>query len=328
MEISHILIPSKVQKLFNLNMTLRLKIIWTIDLIRESIRCGKKFFRSQDFTVNPEKSFFFEIIVSCESDNVIVSLHSKNQNMKYTFVDLYMCDLVGEKKSKLQIEDQDESKTRFHAINISEFGRSLKFDCYLSCYEKFYKRELSIYNLKETIFQENLSRLYKNKELLDFSIVFDSMKTSMKTKAHKLFLQSISPYFEAKDRFNSENDQHTTNELNLSNDPDVTQLIIEVFLDFVYSMKSISEMENIVYELWIFCDKFDFVDLKNYCEVILCNSINEKNIIEVLSFVENYSCEDLKFTALLYAHQHLKELKEIDEFNKLLKSKKFLKSLM
>lgn len=181
--------------------------------------------------------------------------------------------------------------------------------------------ESHLYRKKFTL--KNYGSLYEKNELCDVTFV----TTGGELRAHTVILAIASPYFLA--MFRHKNLKESTERVvDLTNDTDVTVEVFRGFLDYVYGLKSVESLKNIVMELLVLADKYDIQELKKACEQYLCDDLDEDNVSKLLYFSHKYSCEHLLKQALDLAKEDIDIIKESSEFDDIYKNKDLMLLLL
>lgn len=79
--------------------------------------------------------------------------------------------------------------------------------------------------------------------------------------------------------------------------------IVEAMLEYIYSDK-IDDSDGIVVSLLIAADKYGLEHLKEICETIISNSLDNDNIVSMFTLAKMYNAKHLISTTLHYLIQH------------------------
>ncbi|KAJ8674389.1 hypothetical protein QAD02_005651 [Eretmocerus hayati] len=170
-----------------------------------------------------------------------------------------------------------------------------------------------------------LADLYERKLLVDVVFI---MREERKLHAHSNVLAAASPYFLAMFTRNDMRESQTL-EVDLSVDKETSYDTFKAFLDYIYGIKKVRDMEEMTKNLSILADKYDCSKLHKECESILSNSLEKNNVATLLLFAHNYNCHSLKKKVLEYAKTHgMNAFKDLDEFKEICKKPELLNELI
>ncbi|KAJ8679533.1 hypothetical protein QAD02_015320 [Eretmocerus hayati] len=171
----------------------------------------------------------------------------------------------------------------------------------------------------------NFSELYTKRLFVDVTFTFPNNQLLY---AHAVVLANACPYFLA--MFATSNMQEaSTRTVNMCNDECITFEIFKGFLDYVYGVKKLQEMDNIIKGLCILADKYNLSQLRQECEIVLCSSLHESNLASFLLFAHQYNFQILKQKILHLAKAHgMNAFKDLDEFREICNIPALLKELI
>lgn len=164
--------------------------------------------------------------------------------------------------------------------------------------------------------------LYEKQELCDVTFIINESKI----KAHKFVLALTSSYFHS--MFTQDTKESREHTVNFSDDPDINFEILQGFLEFIYNIKTISELKKINLELLVLADKFDVKELKSHCEQFLAGEIDENNAAKFLIVSEKHNSDFLKNKVIAYAKCDMSVLTKSPEFTELCKNENLMSELL
>ncbi|KAJ8674386.1 hypothetical protein QAD02_005648 [Eretmocerus hayati] len=171
----------------------------------------------------------------------------------------------------------------------------------------------------------NFSEMYKQQSLVDVVFMFPGNKSLY---AHSVILANACTYFNS--MFTTSNMQERkTRKVNLTNDDDVTFDIFKAFLDYLYGVKELKEIDDMVKDLSILADKYDYPKLHGECENFLCDSVHKSNVASLLVFAHKYNYQSLRQTIFQFVKTHgMNAFKELDDFKEVCQNPKLLNELI
>ena len=117
-------------------------------------------------------------------------------------------------------------------------------------------------------------------------------------------------------------------EIDFSNEPNCSVEVMQGFLDYVYGIKIVRELENIVVGLLKFGNSYQVKSLKFECENYLAESLNLSNAIDYLSLACEYECNVLKDVGINFVSTNIEKIKESDNFDEFLEKRNLTIDLM
>lgn len=166
--------------------------------------------------------------------------------------------------------------------------------------------------------------LYEKQLMCDVILVTAEGK---KLKAHSVILAMVSPYFLA--MFTKEDSKESTPRIvDLTNDTNISFEVCQGFLDYVYGVKSVSDLKNIVMELFILANKYGIPILNYACESFLCDNLTHTNVAKLLLFSHKNDCILLKQKAVAVAKSNMQVIKSSSEFDKIFEDKDLMLLLL
>lgn len=204
-------------------------------------------------------------------------------------------------------------------------NNQLSFVCKIQEIIKVESEVLSYPVSKSLTMVKNFDQFYKSEKFCDLTFMINNQCI----RAHSLVLIAISPhFFKMFDHEDLVTDAKLTeNVIDLSNDSDINVEILRGFLDYVYGCKTIKELEDMKYGLFIIAKKYEVVELQIASERLICDSINDKNIATILLFASNHKCDYLRKEALKFAKSCIKTVVTSKEFQELSKDKNLMLEL-
>lgn len=189
--------------------------------------------------------------------------------------------------------------------NYSELEISEGFD---------FKQNVSIF--------KNYHNLYEKQELCDVTFVIKDDQI----KAHTFVLALASSYFHS--MFTQDTEENKNRVVNFSDDPDITLEVFQGVLEFIYNIKNISELRDIIYELVIIADKFDMKDLQKSCEEYLAGNIDKNNAAKILILSHKHNCKFLKQKALAFVRIDSSVITHSVEFSEICKDENLMSEIL
>ena len=153
---------------------------------------------------------------------------------------------------------------------------------------------------------KQFSQFYVSKEFCDVEITFGDNKMF----AHSLILAAYSTEFL--------HSLKSEKKIDFTHDSDCSLDVVQGFLDFIYGLKTVKELENIILELLKFAHKYKVESLQYECEIYLSDSINLNNAVKYLLLACKYECNILKDLAATAVSANIKEIIDSKEFDELL----------
>ena len=123
-------------------------------------------------------------------------------------------------------------------------------------------------------------------------------------KAHRTILSARSPVFRAMLR----SDMSETNG-GIIKMEDVDTEVLKEMLTYMYTAK-IDDKFTKIQELLVLANKYEVVELMNYCGTKLVKSLNNENALEIGIFAEFHNAEDLLKECVHYICKHPDSLNE------------------
>ncbi|KAJ8673567.1 hypothetical protein QAD02_004829 [Eretmocerus hayati] len=132
---------------------------------------------------------------------------------------------------------------------------------------------------------------FKSRAFTD--VLFIVGRTKQQFHAHAVILAAVCPYFSS--MLNGSNmKEQKTRTVDLSSDSDISVEAFQGFLDYVYGIKKVQDMSDIVKDLAVLADKYNFSQLIQACDRVLCESLCEDNVVSLLGFAYRYKFKLLK----------------------------------
>lgn len=169
----------------------------------------------------------------------------------------------------------------------------------------------------------NIDAMYTNQELCDVTFLVGDDKFH----AHAVILAALSPYFLSVFSRNCLENK-TKHIVDMTKDTDVTSEILKGFLDFIYGIKSMLELKDMVVNLTIMAKKYDIAEMQKACEYLMCDTLNNDNVIATLVFAVKHELATLKKKAIRFAKLHIDAVKESKDFEKLYLNKELMLELL
>lgn len=148
--------------------------------------------------------------------------------------------------------------------------------------------------------QKDLASLLNKREFSDVTLMVDGKPIY----AHQVILASRSTYFEALFTHDfAEKDLRVVD----FNDSGITYDQLFQLLKHIYSdnMKIDSKF---IYDLLSLADRYDIQSIKRKCEYIFAQHITVDSVCQIFKYANNFNCERLKDTCLLFTEENHQEV--------------------
>ncbi|XP_044015191.1 speckle-type POZ protein-like [Aphidius gifuensis] len=127
-------------------------------------------------------------------------------------------------------------------------------------------------------------------------------------KAHKMILSIKSPVFSAMFDYESMKESRDNRVVIKDIDADV----VEQMLEYIYTEKTPSKIDDCVYDLIGAADKYQIDDLKEICENNLMGKITVDNAVDTLIVADRYDTKKLKNKVIEFIKQNLSIVNSAD----------------